>query len=67
MTEAPTPRATDAFYVKPTDAALAEIEAERHRRQNNRPPNAEVDNTKRVFNAKIGRFEDCTDPHHKTL
>lgn len=67
MTEAPTPRATDAFFEKPTDAALAEIEAERIRRQENRPPNSEVDNTKRVFNAQLGRFEDCTDPHHKNL
>lgn len=67
MTEAPTPRATDAFYVKPTDSALAEIEAERLRRQSNRPPNSEIDNTRRVFDAKIGRFTDCTDPLHKHL
>lgn len=65
MTEAPAPRATDAFFEQPTDTALSEIEAERQRRQANRPPNSEVDNTHRVFNPQIGRFEDCTDPLHK--
>lgn len=65
MTEAPAPRATDAFFEQPTDTALAEIDAERIRRQSNRPPHSEVDNTQRVFNAQIGRFEDCDDPHHK--
>lgn len=52
------------FAERPSDAAIAEIEAERERRLHNRPPNAEVDNTHRKFNSEIGRFEDCEDPIH---
>lgn len=52
------------FTTRPSDAAIAEIEAERTRRMHHRPPNSEVNNTHRVFNSEIGRFEDCEDPIH---
>lgn len=52
------------FADRPSDAAIAEIEEERRRRLQHRPPNAEVDNTHRVFNPELGRFEDCEDPIH---
>lgn len=52
------------FAERPSDAAIAEIEAERERRLQHRPPNAEVDNTHRTFNSDLGRFEDCEDPIH---
>ena len=44
----------------PPDDEIADIEKERERRLDpeNRPENAEVDNTDRTFNAKEGDFED---------
>lgn len=52
------------FAEKPSDAEIREIEEERRRRLENRPPNSEVDNTHRTFNVELGRFEDCDDPIH---
>lgn len=52
------------FAERPSDAAIAEIEEERRRRLQHRPPNAEIDNTHRTFNPELGRFEDCEDPIH---
>lgn len=48
-----------------TNETHAEIEAEQLRRQQNRPPNSEVDNTRREFSAELKRFVDCDWPGHK--
>ena len=48
---------------KPPDDEIQEIEEERERRldADNRPDDAEVDNTPRTFDAAAGRFTDSDD------
>lgn len=52
---------SNQFTERPSDEEIAQIEHERQERlaPDNRPPNAEVDNTERTFDTEAGMFTDA--------